>query len=54
LDWKEVKQGLDPLQFTIHTIKKRIHKKGDLFKEVLNKKWAEQNINRLKKIDVEL
>jgi bifunctional non-homologous end joining protein LigD len=54
LDWKEVKPGLDPLQFTIHTIEKRIYKKGDLFKEVLNKRWGEQNIIRLKKINVEL
>jgi len=53
LDWKEVKQGLDPSLFTIHTIEERIHKKGDLFKEVLNKKWADQNIVRLRKIDVE-
>jgi len=54
LDWKEVNQNLDPSMFTIHTIDKRIHKKGDLFKEVLNKKWAEQNIVRLKNIHVEL
>jgi len=53
LDWKEVKQGLDPSTFTIHTIEGRIQKKGDLFKEVLKKRWAEQNILHLKKINVE-
>ena len=52
LDWKEVKQGLDPSMFTIHTIEKRIQKKGDLFEEVLNKRWAKQNIIRLRKINV--
>ena len=54
LDWKEVKRGLDPSLFTIYTIEDRIHKKGDLFKEVLNKRWAEQNMIRLKKINVEV
>ncbi|MDP4262401.1 MAG: non-homologous end-joining DNA ligase [Bacteroidota bacterium] len=37
LDWKEVRKGLHPLQFTIKNIKKRIDKKGDLFKAVLGK-----------------
>ena len=54
LDWKEVKQGMDPSTFTIHTIEKRLHKKGDLFKEVLDKRWAEQNIIRLRNIKVDL
>jgi bifunctional non-homologous end joining protein LigD len=34
--WKEVKHGLDPTDFTIKTVPKRL-KKGDLFKEVLGK-----------------
>ena len=37
LEWKEVKRGLHPSQFTIKNIKKRVDKKGDLFKGVLGK-----------------
>jgi len=43
LDWKEVKRGLEPRDFTMHNILKRIGKNGDLFEEVLNQKWAVQN-----------
>lgn len=35
--WKEVKYGLDPLQFTLKTLPKRLKQKGDLFKGVLKK-----------------
>lgn len=35
LEWKEVKSGLTPAQFTIDNIFDRIKKKGDIFKEVL-------------------
>lgn len=37
LEWKEVKKGLHPLNFTIENIFKRIEKKGDLFAPVLGK-----------------
>jgi bifunctional non-homologous end joining protein LigD len=37
LDWKEVKPGLDPSDFTIKNMKKRVEKKGDLFEGVLGK-----------------
>lgn len=37
LQWKEVKKGLHPSQFTIHTVLKRLKKSGDLFKGVLGK-----------------
>jgi bifunctional non-homologous end joining protein LigD len=37
LEWKEVKSGLHPSQFTIKNIFDRIERKGDLFSEVLNK-----------------
>lgn len=37
LEWKEVKKGLSLSSFTIHNIKKRVEKKGDLFKAVLGK-----------------
>ncbi len=35
--WSEVKKGLDPKKFTIKTIFKRLEKKGDLWKLVLQK-----------------
>lgn len=35
LNWSEVKQGLDPLQFTIKNMPERLSKKGDLFKPIL-------------------
>lgn len=37
LDWKEVKTGLSPQDFTIQNIIQRIQKKGDLFAPVLGK-----------------
>lgn len=38
LNWKEVKHGLTPLDFTIKTIHKRLAKVGDLFANVLTDK----------------
>ncbi len=35
--WNEVKKGLSPQEFTIHTILKRIKKTGDIFAGVLGK-----------------
>ncbi|HSX27000.1 MAG TPA: non-homologous end-joining DNA ligase [Chlamydiales bacterium] len=37
LEWKEVNGKLDPLDFTIHTIRQRLARKGDLFKGVLGR-----------------
>ena len=37
LEWKEVKSGLRPGDFTIKNILKRVEEKGDLFKGVLGK-----------------
>src|ERR1043166_9136564 len=37
LDWQEVNARLDPSQFTIKTILKRIDKKGDLWKPVIGR-----------------
>ncbi|MES1226809.1 MAG: DNA primase small subunit domain-containing protein, partial [Bacteroidota bacterium] len=37
LEWKEVKYGLKPTDFTIHNMLKRVTKKGDLFKGVFGK-----------------
>jgi bifunctional non-homologous end joining protein LigD len=36
LRWEEVKSGLDPSQFTIRTIGKRLEKTGDLWRPVLS------------------
>lgn len=38
LIWSEVKKGLDPFEFTIKTIGKRLKKLGDVFKGVLKEK----------------
>lgn len=37
LDWKEVNHKLNPADYTIKNILKRVEKKGDLFKPVLGK-----------------
>jgi bifunctional non-homologous end joining protein LigD len=37
LEWKELKKGLHPSQFTIATMQKRLARKGDLFAPVLER-----------------
>jgi bifunctional non-homologous end joining protein LigD len=37
LEWKEVKRGLSPFDFTIRNMSKRVAKKGDLFKGTIGK-----------------
>lgn len=37
LDWTEVKTGLNPVDYNIKTIFKRLERKGDIFKKVLGK-----------------
>lgn len=37
LEWKEVKPGLEPTDFTIRNVIKRVQKKGDLFAPVMGK-----------------
>jgi bifunctional non-homologous end joining protein LigD len=37
LSWKEVKRGLDPVDFTIKTVPRRLASKGDIFKKVLGR-----------------
>ena len=37
LEWKEVKKGLTPQDFTIYNMAQRIKKRGDIFKGVLDK-----------------
>jgi bifunctional non-homologous end joining protein LigD len=36
LKWNEVKPGLDPSEFTIRTVRKRLDKVGDLWQLVLS------------------
>jgi bifunctional non-homologous end joining protein LigD len=36
LEWKEIKEGLDPLMFTFERVKERLRSKGDLFKGALS------------------
>ncbi len=40
LEWNEVKKGLNPKDFNIHTIFKRLKEKGDLFAPMLDKSKA--------------
>lgn len=50
LQWAEIKKGLDPQDFTITTIGKRLDKLGDLFKPLLNKKSVDME-TWLKKLE---
>ena len=47
LEWKEVNSKLDPHAFTMKTIYKRIEKKGDLWKDILNDTVRSANTNML-------
>jgi bifunctional non-homologous end joining protein LigD len=48
LQWNELKSDIDPSEFNIHTMPKRIQKKGDLFAATLDKKIAAANTNHLR------
>jgi bifunctional non-homologous end joining protein LigD len=48
LEWKEVKDKLDPGKFTMDTVPERLEKKGDLFENLLNEKWRADNSKILK------
>ncbi|SDE35251.1 bifunctional non-homologous end joining protein LigD [Mucilaginibacter pineti] len=50
LDWKEVKDKLDPGKFTIDTLPERLEKKGDLFADLLNDQWRKANTKILKEM----
>lgn len=50
LDWKEVKDKLDPAKFTMDTVPDRLEKKGDLFENLLNEKWRSSNTKILKQL----
>jgi bifunctional non-homologous end joining protein LigD len=49
LEWKEIKKSLDPAAYTIHTIMKRVQKKGDLFLKTMDAAIAQKNDAVLKK-----
>lgn len=51
LTWDEVKPGLDPLEFNIRTIFKRLDKVGDIFKPILGKGISiEKSLIKLEKL----
>jgi DNA ligase D len=53
LEWKEVKRGLHPSDFTIKNIKKRVEKKGDLFTPVMGTGFKmQESIKKLEKINL--
>lgn len=43
LEWKEVKDSLDPGKFTMDTIPERIEKKADLFSDLMSEKIRQAN-----------
>lgn len=49
VEWKEINDKLNPLQFDIKTIFKRLEQKGDLFQKVSDKKIATANSKVLKR-----
>ena len=48
IHWKEINNKLNPYDFTIKTILKRLEKKGDLFKATLDQKTAFRNSKAMK------
>jgi bifunctional non-homologous end joining protein LigD len=49
LEWKEINMKLDPYDFTMETILKRLARKGDLFSNLMDKKIIAANMKALKK-----
>jgi bifunctional non-homologous end joining protein LigD len=49
LEWKEVKDKLDPRKFTMDSINERLEKKGDLFREIADEKIRLANSRILSK-----
>jgi bifunctional non-homologous end joining protein LigD len=47
LEWKEVKDKLDPGKFTMDNLPERLEKKGDLFENLRNETWRKANSNIL-------
>ena len=50
LEWKEINTKLNPADFNIESIGKRLEKKGDLFEDILNSKIQRTNSKILKNL----
>lgn len=50
LEWKEIKEKLDPGKFTMDMVPERLERKGDLFADLLNGKWRKTNTKILSKL----
>lgn len=50
LEWKEVKDKLDPGKFTMDTVPERLEKKGDLWHDLLNEKTRLANSKILQRL----
>lgn len=50
LEWKEVKDKLDPAKFTMDSTPERLEKKGDIFKDLHNAKIKIANTKVLKRL----
>ena len=50
LEWKEIKKGLDPGAFTIHTIEKRLARKGDLWEKITDARIISYNKKQLQRL----
>ena len=48
LEWKELDDKLNRYDFNVNTLKGRLKKKGDLFKELMERKIQEGNIKQLR------
>jgi len=48
LEWKEVKENLDPRKFTMDTLPERLEKKGDLWTDLTSEKIRAANTKNLK------
>ena len=50
LEWREISPELNPSDFTINTIKRRIARKGDLFKDLFDSQVVQENNRVLRKL----
>ena len=50
LEWREINPELNPSDFTINTIKRRIARKGDLFKDLFDSQVIQENNKVLRKL----
>jgi bifunctional non-homologous end joining protein LigD len=50
LEWTEIRPGLNPADFNIESIIKRLEKKGDLWESLNNQNIKEKNTSLLRKL----